>query len=47
MFSLFNNRISATYGWNLMAGHRRQYWGLGFGFIRIAQDLGNFIRRDN
>jgi hypothetical protein len=35
--SLFNNLLQATYGWNLNAPQKREYWGLGFGFLDVAK----------
>jgi hypothetical protein len=43
--TLFGNRISATYGWNLMAPDRRTYWGLGFGFLSLGKDLAGLIKK--
>ena len=34
---LFGGKVSATYGWNLMADRKRAYWGLGFSFLEIAK----------
>ena len=44
MVSLFGGKVSATYGWNLMAPNRRTYWGLGFGFLSVGRDLVGLIR---
>jgi hypothetical protein len=44
VISLFNNRIIATYGWNLMQPVKREYWGLGFGFIQIGRDVASFFK---
>ena len=46
VFTLFGNRISATYGWNLMAADRRTYWALGFGFLSLGKDLAGFIKKN-
>lgn len=44
--SLFGNRISVTYGWNLMASDRRTYWALGFGFLSLGKDLAGLIKKN-
>lgn len=44
--TLFGNRISATYGWNLMANERRAYFGFGFGFLSLGRDLVGLIKKN-
>ncbi len=41
--SLFDNKIQFTYGWNLNVERRRNYWGVGFGFIEIGKELTKYI----
>ena len=43
--TLFNNRVSVAYGWNIMARERRQYWGLGFSFIQAGKDVAGFFNK--
>lgn len=43
--TLFDNRISATYGWNLMVDKRRTYWGLGFSFLRVGKDVVGYFNK--
>ena len=43
--SLFGDRISAVYGWNLMAPRQRAYFGFGFSFIRFGQDLAGLFSK--
>lgn len=43
ILTLFDNRVSVTTGWNLMARERRWYWGLGFSFLKLTDDvMGRF-----
>lgn len=42
--SLFDNRISFTYGWNLMAPRQRTYYGVGFSFVRFGQDVAKLFK---
>lgn len=46
VMTLFGNRVSVTYGWNLMASDRRTYWGLGFGFLSLGKDLAGLIKKN-
>ena len=41
--SLFDNKIQFAYGWNLNVEHRRNYFGVGFGFIEIGKELTKYI----
>jgi hypothetical protein len=41
--SLFDNKLQVSYGWNLNVEHRRNYFGVGFGFIEIGKELSKFI----
>ena len=41
--SLFDNKIQFSYGWNLNVEHRRNYFGVGFGFIEIGKELTKYI----
>jgi hypothetical protein len=41
--SLFDNKIQFTYGWNLNVERRRNYWGVGFGFIEIGKELTKYM----
>lgn len=43
--TLFDNRVSITYGWNLMARERRQYWGVGFSFLQVGKDVVGFFNK--
>jgi hypothetical protein len=42
--SLFDNMAQFTYGWNLQVTTRRDYWGLGFGFLEVGKTLGGLIK---
>jgi hypothetical protein len=43
--SLFNNKLHfIPVGWNLNANEKRKYWGVGFGFIEIAKELGKYLK---
>ena len=42
--SLFNNKLQATYGWNLNADRKRAYFGIGFGFVEVGRALGGLIK---
>jgi len=41
--SLFDNKLQFSYGWNLNVEHRRNYFGVGFGFIEIGKELTKYI----
>jgi len=41
--SLFDNTIQFSYGWNLNVERRRNYFGVGFGFIEIGKELTKYI----
>ncbi len=43
--SLFDNNLQFTYGWNLSADRKRRYFGVGFSFIKIAKQVGKYIKR--
>lgn len=43
--SLFNNKLHfIPVGWNLNADRKRRYWGIGFGFVEFAKELGKYIK---
>jgi len=42
--SLFNNRLTVTYGLNLMQQARSTYWGIGFGFIQLGSDIAGAFK---
>lgn len=44
VFSLFNNKLDFTYGWNLNVERKRNYFGIGFGFIEIAKELTKYLK---
>ena len=44
--SLFHNMIQFTYGWNLNVDRKREYWGVGFGFVEIATALKDRFKKD-
>ena len=44
VFSLFNNKLHFSYGWNLNVDRRRNYFGVGFGFLEIADFLKNKLK---
>lgn len=46
LVGLFGNRLSVTFGWNLMQPSKRMYWGLGFGFVSFAKDLGGLLKKN-
>ena len=43
--SLFSNAIQFTYGWNLSVSDKRSYWGIGFGFIEIGQEIAKVAKK--
>lgn len=43
IFSLFNNTLHFTYGWNLSARTDRKYWGIGFSFFNLSQKIAGLI----
>ncbi len=42
---LFNNMVQFTYGWNLNADRKRRYFGVGFGFIEIANTVRKYVKK--
>lgn len=44
VFSLFNNKLHFSYGWNLNVERRRNYFGVGFGFLEIADFLKDKLK---
>ena len=44
LLSLFNNKLHFTYGWNLNAEQKRNYFGVGFGFLEVADFLKNKLK---
>jgi hypothetical protein len=42
---LFSNAVQFTYGWNLNVSHQRAYWGVGFGFLEIGQQIARFAKK--
>jgi len=42
---LFSNAIQFTYGWNLSVGDKRSYWGIGFGFIEIGEEIAKVAKK--
>lgn len=46
VLTLFGNRLSVTYGWNLNQPQKRAYWGLGFGFVNLGKDIIGFFRKN-
>jgi hypothetical protein len=43
--SLFDNKLQLSYGWNLNVEHRRQYFGVGFGFIEIGKEVAKYVAK--
>jgi hypothetical protein len=41
--SLFNGVLQVTYGWNLQADKRRNYWGLGVSFVDLSKEIGSLL----
>jgi hypothetical protein len=41
--SLFDNNLQFTYGYNLNAGRKHSYFGVGFGFIEVGKRLAGFL----
>jgi hypothetical protein len=41
---LFDNKLQITRGWNLNADQKRQYWGIGFGFIEIGKTVAKYVK---
>lgn len=46
VLTLFGNRLSVTYGWNLNQPQKRTYWGLGFGFVNLGKDIAGFFKKN-
>ncbi|MCW5962610.1 MAG: hypothetical protein KIT83_01120 [Bryobacterales bacterium] len=46
VLSLFGNRLTVTYGWNLNQPEKRTYWGLGFGFVNLGKDIAGFFKKN-
>lgn len=44
-FSLFNNVLQFTYGWNLQADQKRSYVGIGVSFVNVATKIGSLITK--
>lgn len=44
IISLFDNKLHFTQGWNLNVDQKRRYWGIGFGFVEFAKELGKYIK---
>jgi len=43
--SLFNNKLHfIPIGWNLNVDRKRRYWGIGFGFVEFAKELGKYLK---
>ena len=54
--SLFDNALQFSYGWNLNASRKgpimpgvdrdrkRQYFGIGFGFLDVVEQVGKFVK---
>ena len=43
--SLFNNKLHfIPVGWNLNTDRKRRYWGIGFGFVEFAKELGKVLK---
>jgi hypothetical protein len=47
--SLFDGAVYFTYGWALTAGDgpNKQYWGVGFSFVNIAQKISDVVTSRN
>jgi hypothetical protein len=43
--SLFSNALQFTYGWNLNVPDHRRYWGIGFGFLQIGEQIAKVAKR--
>lgn len=43
--SLFSNAVQFTYGWNLNVPKERSYWGIGFGFVQVGQEIAKFVKK--
>lgn len=44
-FSLFGNVLQCTYGWNLQAAQKRQYFGIGVSFVNISTKVAGLISK--
>ena len=45
IISLFNNKLHfIPIGWNLNVDRKRRYWGIGFGFVEFAKELGKYLK---
>jgi hypothetical protein len=42
--SVFDNKLQFSYGWNLNVERRRNYFGVGFGFIEVGKELAKYIK---
>lgn len=43
--SLFANAVQFAYGWNLNVSEKRSYWGIGFGFLQIGQEIAKYVKK--
>jgi len=43
--SLFANAVQVTHGWNLNVSEKRAYWGIGFGFVQIGQEIAKVAKK--
>lgn len=44
-FSLFDNALQFTYGWNLNVEQDRRYFGVGFSFFRLADKITTLVKK--
>ncbi len=44
-FSLFANALQFTYGWNLNVTKHHRYWGIGFGFLQVGEQIAKFAKK--
>jgi hypothetical protein len=42
--SIFDNKLQLTYGWNLNVEQRRNYFGVGFDFIKAGEEIAKFFK---
>jgi hypothetical protein len=43
--SLFSNALQFTFGWNLNVPDHRRYWGVGFGFLQIGEQIAKVAKK--
>lgn len=47
LFSLFDNAIQFTNGWNLNVDRKRAYFGVGFSFVKFTEKVAAIIKKSS